>query len=361
MTPQERFIKTMHFESVDRIPYWVPVLWSETIEKWQKEGHPYTDEDAEEKLFECDHKEHVRMWLNFEPPFEENILGSDADYLTIQTPKGVVEKVLKNRPRDSQISFPLEYPIKNRDDYLKYRSRLTGNIKERMTKVGNLDKHKIRDYTVSLRGSLDCGFYGPLRDLVGFECLNYLFYDDPILIEMMMDDRAELIIQMSDNILEKTTIDWFCFWEDMAYKTGPMISPEMFRKFMMPRYRLITDYLHKRGIDLIFVDSDGDISQLIPLWLECGVNGMWPFEVQAGMDVITIRKKFGKDLLLIGGLDKRELAKGKTEIEREILKKVPPLIKEGGYIPRPDHSIPPDVSYDNYKYFMEFLRKIIEE
>ena len=361
MTAQERFIKTMHFDLVDRVPYWVPIFWAETIEKWQTEGHPFTNEYDEEKRFDCDHKEHIRMWLNFEPPFEEKVLESDIEYLTVQTPKGIIEKVLKSRLRDSQISHPLQYPIKNRDDYLKYHSRLTGNVKERLNKVGNLERHVTRDYAVSLRGSLDCGFYGPLRDLVGFERLNYLFYDDPILITMMMDDRAELIIQMLERILDKTTIDWFCFWEDMAYKNGSMISPDMFRKFMMPRYRLITDYLHKRGIDLIFVDSDGDISQLIPLWLECGVNGMWPFEVQAGMDVLMLRKEYGRDLLLIGGLDKRELAKGKKEIEQEIIKKVPPLIKDGGYIPRPDHSIPPDVSYDNYKYFMEYLRKVIEK
>jgi uroporphyrinogen decarboxylase len=196
--------------------------------------------------------------------------------------------------------------------------------------------------------------------MVGFERLSLLFYGNPAFVEMMMEDRTELTLRMMEVILDKTTIDWFCFWEDMAYVQGPMISPELFRKFMMPCYQRITDFLHSKGVDLIFVDSDGDISLLIPLWLECGVNGMWPLEVQAGMDVLQLRREYGQDLLLMGGLDKRELMKGKQEIEREILKKVPPLIQDGGYIPRPDHSIPPDVPYDNYQYFMEFLRTVCE-
>ncbi len=351
----------MHFQPVDRVPYWVPVFWSETFERWAREGYPGKSEETEEKLFGCDRKAHIRFWLNFIPPFEERVLDDDGEYLTIQSKKGIVEKLRKDMPDDSQMHLPLHYPIAGREDYEKYRSRLTGNLETRLALLKDLGRHNDRDYTVSLRGSLDCGFYGPLRDLVGFERLSCLFYEDPALVEMMMDDRAELIIQMADKILETTSIDWFCFWEDMAYRNGPLLSPELFKKLMAPRYKRVTDFLHSRGVDLIFVDSDGDISLLIPLWLECGVNGMWPFEVQAGMDVVELRKEYGRDLLMIGGLDKRALAKGKKETEAEILKKVPPLIKDGGYIPRPDHSIPPDVSYDNYRYFMEFLQYILEK
>ena len=360
MNARERFVNCMHFKPVDRVPYWVPVFWSETFMRWARDGHPGKSEETEEKFFKCDRKEHIRFWLNFIPPFEERVLAEDEEYFTIQSKKGIVEKLRKNMPDDSQMHLRLRYPVESRQDYLENRPRLTGNLEARLRLLKDIDRHNHRDYAVSLRGSLDCGFYGPLRDLVGFERLNCLFYEDPALVEMMMDDRAELIIQMTEKILEWTSIDWFCFWEDMAYKNGPMISPELFRRFLSPRYKRVTDFLHSRGIDLIFVDSDGDISLLIPLWLECGIIGMWPFEVQAGMDVVRLRREYGRDLLMIGGLDKRALAKGKKEIENEILKKVPPLIKDGGYIPRPDHSIPPDVPYDNLRFFMEFLRDILE-
>jgi uroporphyrinogen decarboxylase len=351
----------MHFESVDRIPHWVPWWWQETLERWAKEGHPDVSEKTEEKRFDCDPKVHIRMWLNFEPPFEEKIIEEEGEYIVIQTRKGIIKKSRKDKFESSPIQMHLHYPIESREDYLKYRSRLTGNLEARLAKINNLKNHDERDYVLSLRGTLDCGFYGPLYEMVGFDRLNILFYEDPAFVEMMMDDRADLTLQMMERILDVTTIDWFCFWEDMAYTKGPMLSPEMFRKFMMPRYKRITDFLHSKGVDIIFVDSDGDISLLIPLWLECGVNGMWPLEVQSGMDVVKLRKEYGKDLLMIGGLDKREMAKGKKEIEAEILKKVPPIVKDGGFIPRPDHSIPQDVSYENYQYFMEFLLKILEK
>ncbi|UCH11412.1 MAG: hypothetical protein JSU61_05865, partial [Fidelibacterota bacterium] len=274
--------------------------------------------------------------------------------------KGITQKARKDQLKDAEHRLSLQFPIESREDYLKYRDRLTGHLESRLARIKNLEGHQQRDYVASLRGSLDCGFYGPLWQMVGFERLSLLFYEDPAFVEMMMDDRAELTLRMMEVILEKTTIDWFCFWEDMAYIQGPLISPALFRKFMMPRYKRITDFLHSKGVDIIFVDSDGDISLLIPLWLECGVNGMWPLEVQAGMDVVKLRREYGKDLLLMGGLDKRELMKGKQEIEQEILTKVPPLVKDGGYIPRPDHSVPPDVPYENYQYFMEFLRTVCE-
>jgi uroporphyrinogen decarboxylase len=276
----------MRFESVDRPPYWVPVFWEETLDKWSRERNCTITEKSEEEAFACDRKLHIRLWLNFEPPFEEKVLGEDDEFVTLRTRKGIVQKKLKGKLPDSQIEYPLAYPVKTRKDYLKQRERLIGNVEARIARSKNVRDHRLRDYTASVRGHLDCGFYGPLRDLVGFERLSYLFYDDPSFVDMMMDDRVDLILLMLEALFEITTFDWFCFWEDMAFKNGPMISPALFRKFMIPRYRRITDFLHEHDVDVIFIDSDGDLSLLIPLWLESGVNGMWPFEVQAGMDAV---------------------------------------------------------------------------
>jgi len=144
----------------------------------------------------------------------------------------------------------------------------------------------------------------------------------------------------------------------MCYKSGPMISPDMFRKFMMPRYKKLNDLLHSHGVDIIWVDSDGNVEQLIPLWLEVGVNYVWPLEVAAGNDAVTLRKKYGKDLILGGAIDKRALAKGKEAIREEVMSKVPFLIESGGYIPSVDHWVPPDVSFENYCFYINTLREI---
>ncbi len=88
------------------------------------------------------------------------------------------------------------------------------------------------------------------------------------------------------------------------------------------------------------------------------MNCLYPFEVQAGMDIRNVRKKYGKKLCILGGIDKMALAKDKKAIKKEVLSKVPKLLKEGGYIPLLDHCVPPEVSFENFKYFVKLLKKL---
>jgi uroporphyrinogen decarboxylase len=127
---------------------------------------------------------------------------------------------------------------------------------------------------------------------------------------------------------------------------------------MLPRYRKVVDFGRKRGVRFFGLDSDGNIDSLIPVWLDAGIDILYPFEVQAGMDVLSIRKKYGQMLRIWGGIDKRTLSEGFAGIDRE-LTRIGPLIRDGGYIPMLDHSAPPDISYKNYCYFLQQLRKII--
>ena len=127
---------------------------------------------------------------------------------------------------------------------------------------------------------------------------------------------------------------------------------------MMPRYKKITDLLHSYGVDVIYVDCDGNVEQLIPLWLEVGINLIWPFEVAAGNDAVAMRKKYGKDLIIGGAIDKRALAKGKEAIKEEVMSKVPFLLEQGGYFPSVDHGVPPDITFENYCYFINTVREV---
>jgi uroporphyrinogen decarboxylase len=130
----------------------------------------------------------------------------------------------------------------------------------------------------------------------------------------------------------------------------------MVRQFMMPGYRKIKEFAESKNIPLISVDSDGDVSELVPIMMENGVNHLFPFEVQAGCDVEEYRRKYPR-LGIQGGLDKRALAQDREAIDRE-LARAERMLKHGGYIPGPDHVVPPDVPWENYKYFMERLREI---
>lgn len=141
-------------------------------------------------------------------------------------------------------------------------------------------------------------------------------------------------------------------------KTGPLCSPEQFREFMLPCYQKVTGYLRSQGIDILMVDSDGNNDLIVPLWLEGGVNGLYPLEIASDTDPIALRKKYGKKLVMFGGIDKRVLAKDKAAIEEHVLSFVPWMISQGGFTPFPDHLVPPDVPFKNFKFYWDLVKKI---
>jgi uroporphyrinogen decarboxylase len=194
---------------------------------------------------------------------------------------------------------------------------------------------------------------------VGTENLSYMFYDAPALVEEMIEFNAEFFLALIQRALKDVQFDYFNFFEDCAGKGGPLYGPKFFHKFFMKPYRRIVDCLRSAGIKSFWLDSDGDPEVLVPLWRDVGITCFWPLEQAAGMDPVRLRRKFGKQLILCGGLDKREIAKGKKAIEKELYAKIPPLMEQGGYIPHIDHAIPPDISYQDFLYYMELKLKLI--
>ncbi len=289
------------------------------------------------------------------PQFETKVLGEDEHTLTIINQGGQTVKVFKNDPQ--KMPMYLEQPVKDWETWKEYKKKLNPDTPERWPAGWNnyVEKMNKRDFPVCLQVG---GFFGFLREWMGLEKVLYTFYDDPNLIEDMMDTILNLELEVIKRTVKDIRVDWALFWEDMAYKTGPLISPDMFRKFMMPRYRRVTDLLRKSNIDIIFVDSDGNLNKLIPLWLECGVNGFWPLEVAAGVDAVALRKEYGKDIILAGNMDKRELLKGKEAIREEVMSKLPFLLEKGGYFPSIDHLVPPDITLENYQYFINTMREV---
>jgi uroporphyrinogen decarboxylase len=144
----------------------------------------------------------------------------------------------------------------------------------------------------------------------------------------------------------------------MCYSGGPLMSPRLFERVLVPHYRRIVDALHRYGVDVIFVDCDGKISKLLPLWLDVGVNCMFPLEVGTwGADPVAYRREYGKNLLIMGGFDKRILARGKREISDEV-ERLAPLVEEGGFIPHCDHRVPPDVPLSHYLHYVNEAKRV---
>lgn len=359
MDKRERFLNNMRFKSTDRIPFYpVPIgIWKETMNNWYKQGlSPNVDIYD---LFDIDQMLQMGIYFGFSPSFDTVILEEDEETITYINFEGIKMKELKE---NSELSMPqfIEFPVKTRDDFDNVRYRLQLNEKQRFPNDWkdkcNMWKH--RKVPLSMNADREGGFFGPLRNLMGLENLLFSYYDDPGLIEMMIENRVELMIDILGKIFEDTDMDWFVFWEDMAFNHGPLLSPDLFKKYMVPAYRKVTDFLRENGVDIIFVDCDGKIDKLIPLWIEAGVNGIYPFEVQSGMDVVKLRMEYKNDLLMIGGIDKRVLTRGKKEIDDEI-RRVSSIFDHGGYIPGLDHSVPPNVPLENFIYYIKSLSKII--
>jgi len=206
-------------------------------------------------------------------------------------------------------------------------------------------------------GGLPCGFFGAPRELLGVENFLLSFYTNPDLIRTILKKLTDLWISLWCKVIKEVRVDFIFIWEDMCYRNGPLISPSTFREFLLPCYNRLTASIKEMGVQHIFVDTDGNCEKLIPLFLEGGVTGMLPFEINSGIDLLKIREKY-PELGIIGGIDKIAFSRGAEAVENE-LKKVKEMLKYGRYIPTFDHTVPPDVSWFRYRDFCLKLKKLI--
>jgi len=354
MNIRERFLATMNYQERDRCPWGEMGFWPETLDRWHEQGWP---EDVElNEFFGFDRlREQVNVSLGFVPGFETEILEETDKYRVIRRGTGVISREFKGK-----LSFHmpqwLRFPLETRDDWEnKIKPRLNPDSPSRYPAnwAEMLPEWRQRDYPLTMRmGSI----FGWLRNWMGIENIAVALYDDPDWIQEMMDYMADFCCACGKRALEEVDLDYILLWEDMAYKSSTLISPQMFRQFMLEPYKKLTSFIRERGVDLIIVDSDGYAEPLIPLWLEGGVNGFYPIERAANMDSVHLRKRFGRELRLLGGIDKRAMIAGPEAIDME-LASIAPLLKEGGFIPWCDHHVPPDVSLENYLYYVKRMKE----
>ncbi len=300
----------------------------------------------------------VDLNLLFYPMFDVRTIRETEDKLIYRDIDGVVRTFLKET---ATLPSWRETPITGWNSWEKLKEeRITFNhIRDRLPEDWNerVASYHNRDYPLGL-GGYPQGFFGTPAHLLGYENLFKWYYRKPDLIHDILNTFTELWIAVFSEVLKDVEIDHVQIWEDISYGSGSMVSPKVIREFMVPYYKRMTDFLISEGVDLIFVDTDGDCMDIIPLFVEAGVTGMLPFEVSAGMNVVKAREKF-PDLAMMGGIPKSEITKGRERID-EILKPVEHLLHKGGYIPFGDHLIPPDVPWENFRYYRERLNDLIE-
>jgi uroporphyrinogen decarboxylase len=300
----------------------------------------------------------VPVNLSMCPGFQVITLEETQEYRIYRAGDGVITKARKDVKGYPTYQW-LEYPIKNRDDWEKFmEERLDPEHPARYPEESQWEKMKAewkdRDYPISIDGG---SFYGFARNWIGVHNISLLFYDDPDLLHEMMDYLADFFIKVLHRAVHEVDVDFALFWEDMCYKSGPLISPTMFREFMLHNYRKVTSFLVDHGVELSWVDCDGNIDELVPLWIEGGVTGFYPLEVAAGMDAGKLRDQYGQEIVMWGNVDKRALVKGRDAIDAEI-DRLKPVVEKGGFIPLVDHGVPEDISYQNYLYYLQRRKEI---
>jgi uroporphyrinogen decarboxylase len=371
MTHRECLRRVLAGEATEWVPNYELGCWGQTVERWLREGMPPNtsrvgtmDMFEGEDHFGLDRRAFARLNIGMMPDFGYEVLEETDEYVTARHGNGIVTRALKEgtvcgtrMTMDTYVSHPVTDRASWND--VKRRYDPTAPVRYPFWWDEQVRLWSDRDYPVVLLGNGTFGLYSQLRSWVGTEKLSVLFYDDPALVEEMIEFNAEFLLALVERALREVQFDYFNFFEDCAGKGGPLYGPQLFRTFFLKPYQRIMERMRKAGIRSFWLDSDGDTEALIPLWMEAGINCHWPLEQASGMDPVRLKKKFGKDLVLCGGLDKIELAKGREAIERELHRKIPPLLEMGGYIPHIDHAISPELSYDNMLYYVELKRKLI--
>jgi len=316
----------MAFRPVDRLPVveWA-IWWQQTLEAWYAQGLPASLQDPWEirRHFGLDSYVQLRVFLRTgacpKPAYHGGpIVDSPEAYAAI---------------------LPCLYPrpIQGRrwDDLERWAAQ------------------QRRGETV-IWMTVD-GFFWYPRTLLGIEPHLYAFYDQPDLLHRMNADLADYLIWAIDQVCAVCTPNFITLAEDMSYNHGPMLSEALFDEFLAPYYRRVVPHLKERGI-IPFVDSDGDVTRMIPWLQRVGIEGILPLERMAGADVVRLREQF-PDLKIIGAFDKMVMHQGEAAIRAEF-ERLLPVMRQGGFIASVDHQTPPRVTPGQYRQYVSILKEM---
>ena len=355
MNFRESLKTIMNFENPRDLCQYEWGYWPDTLKRWREEGMPEDEEPWEALGITFYHR--VSVEPRFYPAFAEQVIADNGEKIIVQDKDGIIKEVFKNTT-----VFPkfLKHPVQTMQDFTDLEERLDPHSPGRFPPdwtEGVAEMHNRN--SILVMGGTEISFFGWPRALMGLENLLVAYYDQPELIHAINRQRVTFVKELYAKILKEVEFDYIFMWEDMCYRNGPLISPRLFREFMLPYYKEIIGFFKGITECKVLVDSDGDVTQLIQLFIEAGVDGILPFEVAAGMDICKIRQEH-PDLLIAGGIDKREIAKGKQAIDRELESRLPPMFEKGGYCPSLDHHVPPEVGFEDFKYYLEKTRQIYE-
>ncbi len=368
MTELERFREMMRFGHPDRVPNWELGVWGQVKDRWAAEGAPSEAYEGDwwggwDDFWPFDRRIYAPVSMDIMPPFEAEVIEETDRYLVARHAYGHITKALKENTAHGTrwcMDQYLSFAVRDRETWLdmkrRYNPETPGRYPDNWDELAA--EYNQREVPLTFNWG-QIGLYWCMREWMGTEALSLAFYDQPNLVHEMLEHLTDFIIRVTTRALRDVDeFEFFNFAEDVAFKNGPLISPQIFDEFFAPRYRRVCEHLRSGGVRHIMVDSDGNFEVLLGRMLDCGIDTIWPCEQAADMNLARIRRNF-PELRVWGGVDKRELAKDRAAIDAE-LEKLRPILDQGGCLPTVDHTVPPDVSYDNFCYYMERKQELLE-
>ncbi|MBI2437951.1 MAG: hypothetical protein HYV36_03960 [Lentisphaerae bacterium] len=271
--------------------------------------------------------------------------------------KDCLGRTLKLVKKAATIPLPLDYPVKSMDDWLRLKPMFEFS-RERVNYDGVAVAKKAQAAGALVVAAMPGAFNTP-RELMGDEQACLCYYDDPELMRDILRTLSDTTFQVLEMVSKEVVIDQLSVGEDLAGKSGPLVGPAQVREFIKPYYRRIWDLLSSRGTRIFQMDSDGNLNAVIDEFLAAGLTALIPLEPAAGMDIVQLRKKYGKSLAVGGGIDKHVLRQGKAEIRKELEYKMQDLMQAGGTVFSLDHRIPNGTPLDNYRYYVDTGRELL--
>jgi uroporphyrinogen-III decarboxylase len=352
---REEYIDLLTFGHIERqmfVELFGPLIG--LAEEWKSQGA--TDDEINMIAFDWDYVSIIGCGGNTGAiGGQKTITLEDNDEYIIQ--RDYLGRTVKLIKSVATIALPLDFPIKNMDDWQKLKPMFEYNESRiNWSAVENAKKSQTNGMLVV--ANIPGGFDTP-RELMGEDVTCRAYYEQPELMYDILNTISETSFKVLERISDHLIIDQLSVHEDMAGKSGSLIGPKQILEFIKPYYRKIWDMLSSKGTKIFQQDSDGNMNSVIDAFLECGLTVMFPMEPSAGMDIVKIRQKYGKRLAMLGGIDKHVLRSSKEAILKELEYKMQPLMQQGGMVFGLDHRIPNGTPIENYRYYVNKGREIL--
>lgn len=365
---RELYKKTLLFEPTAQIPMYINLARESTLNNWYRQGlKPGMNyEQALSELLGINplafvHRSYAEVSFALNPTFSTKIISHQNGHYVIRDGTGALIEISDrydasylSQPKDFVTRRWLHFPVTDRKSWEEMKQRYDPRDDSRLPKDFSKRCKKIIDRDEVLILSFN-GVFWQLREWCGFENLCIMMIEQPEFVEEMARFWESFVSTMLRRVLPLASFDGVFISEDMAYKAHAMISPKMVRQFILPAYFSWVPLIRNSGCALIELDSDGCVDELIPLFLEAGINCFSPIEVAAHCDIVQYRKLYGKQMAFLQGIDKRTIAAGGKAMEKHVSQVVNALSKDGGFIPGCDHGVPNDVTWDRYMEYTGFL------